>query len=200
MLIGYARVSTEEQSLKLQKSALHAAGCERIFEDQGVSGATANRPGLKALLEQMVSGDTLVVWRLDRLGRSLGHLIKTVNRLERNGIHFRSLTESIDTGSSGGKLVFHIMGAIAEFERSLISERTRAGMRVAQGAGRHVGRPPLLSPARECEVIEALARGVSRQALADKYKISKRTVDRLARKSGDPDEYPAHKVVNRNSA
>ena len=140
MLIGYARVSTDDQTLDLQKDALEKAGCSRIFTDI-ISGAKAERLGLSEALGFMRAGDTLVVWRLDRLGRSLRQLIETVTDLEKRGIGFRSLTEAIDTTSPGGKLVFHIFGALAEFERDLIRERTQAGLTAARARGRHGGRP-----------------------------------------------------------
>jgi DNA invertase Pin-like site-specific DNA recombinase len=140
MLIGYARISTDEQTLTLQEDALKKAGCERLFTDT-VSGARADRPGLREALNFIRPSDTLVVWRLDRLGRSLRHLIDTVGQLEQKGIGFKSLQESIDTTSSGGKLVFHIFGALAEFERDLIRERTRAGLGAARARGRKGGRP-----------------------------------------------------------
>src|ERR671917_1025350 len=140
MQIGYARVSTEEQTLNLQLDALKAAGCEQIFTDR-VSGARAERPGLTNALGHLRDGDTLVVWRLDRLGRSLPHLIETVTALAARGVGFKSLTESIDTTSSGGKLIFHIFGALAEFERDLIRERTHAGLTAARARGKVGGRP-----------------------------------------------------------
>ncbi len=143
MLVGYARESTQDQTLDLQRDALERAGCERIFTDT-ISGSKAERPGLEQALAFLRSGDTLVVWRLDRLGRSLQHLIETVGRLEERGIGFRSLTESIDTTSSGGKLIFYVFGALAEFERELIRERTRAGLEAARARGRKGGRPRLL--------------------------------------------------------
>ncbi len=126
MLVGYARVSTAEQTLALQEDALGAAGCERIFTDMS-SGARADRPGLTDALAYLRPGDALAVWRLDRLGRSLPALIATLADLEGRGIGFRSLTEQLDTTTSGGKLIFHVFGALAEFERDLIRERTRAG-------------------------------------------------------------------------
>ncbi len=128
MKIGYARVSSGEQNLDLQRDALTAVGCGMIYEDEGVSGAARRRPGLDQALATLKQGDTLVTWRLDRLGRSLPHLIELVAALQDRGCWFVSLNEAIDTGSAGGKLVFHIMGALAEFERALIVERTRAGM------------------------------------------------------------------------
>jgi DNA invertase Pin-like site-specific DNA recombinase len=138
MYIGYARVSTNEQNLDLQRDELHKAGCEQIYTDQ-VSGTKARRPGLEQALSHLRAGDTLVVWRLDRLGRSLRHLIDTVTKLQEKGIGFKSLTESIDTTTTGGKLVFHIFGALAEFEREIIRERTLAGLQAARARGRHGG-------------------------------------------------------------
>lgn len=139
--IGYARVSTQEQTLNLQRDALRVAGCETIFDDQGVSGAKANRPGLDAAFAALQPGDVLVVWKLDRLGRSLRHLIDTLRDLSDRGIGFYSIQDAIDTTTAGGRLYFHIMGALAEFERDLISERTKAGMAAAKARGVHVGRP-----------------------------------------------------------
>src|SRR5918992_1113343 len=126
MLIRYARVSTQDQTLALQKDALEKIGCKKIFTDT-VSGAKAERKGLEEALNYVRKGDTLVVWRLDRLGRSLKHLIETISRLDARKIGFKSLTENIDTTTSGGKLIFHIFGALAEFERDIIRERTQAG-------------------------------------------------------------------------
>src|SRR3712207_5837489 len=145
MLIGYARVSTHDQTLALQKDALQKAGCKKIFSDQ-VSGTKTERKGLSEALSHLRTGDTLVVWRLDRLGRSLRHLIDTVTSLHEKGIGFKSLQENIDTTTSGGKLVFHIFGALAEFEREIIKERTRAGLESAKSRGRSGGRPRALTP------------------------------------------------------
>src|SRR3954467_11403085 len=139
MLIGYARISTQDQNLDLQRDALTKAGCEQIYTDR-VSGTKASRPGLTEALSHLRSGDTLVVWRLDRLGRSLRHLIDTVTGLQERGIGFKSLQESIDPTTSGGKLVFHIFGALAEFEREIIRERTNAGLQAARARGRNGGR------------------------------------------------------------
>ncbi|WP_064198654.1 MULTISPECIES: recombinase family protein [Emticicia] len=144
MFIGYARVSTLDQNPELQIDALKAAGCEKIFIDK-MSGATSDRPELNKLKEQLRKGDTLVVWRLDRLGRSLKDLIDWVNYLDAEGVALKSLQESIDTGSSTGKLVFHIFGALAEFERNLIRERTTAGLTAARSRGRVGGRPKKLN-------------------------------------------------------
>ncbi len=140
MLVGYARVSTQDQNLDLQKDALLKIGCERIFTDIA-SGAKSSRTGLDDALDFLREGDTLIVWRLDRLGRSLKHLIEVVNSLNEKGISFRSLQESIDTSTSGGKLIFHVFGALAEFEREIIRERTQAGLSAARSRGRLGGRP-----------------------------------------------------------
>ena len=139
MLIGYARVSTHDQNLDLQRDALRAAGCERLYEDR-LSGAASARPGLEKLREVLRAGDTLVVWRLDRLGRSLKDLIAWVTWLEEQGAGLRSLTESLDTTTPGGRLTFHIFGALAEFERTLIQDRTQAGLAAARARGRKGGR------------------------------------------------------------
>ncbi len=145
MLVGYVRVSTQDQKPELQLDALQAAGCERLFEEKA-SGAQRERPELIAALEYMREGDTLVVWKLDRLARSTKQLIETVEMLEGRGIGFRSLTEAIDTTTSGGRLIFHIFAALAEFERSIIRERTTAGLKSARERGRKGGRPPALTP------------------------------------------------------
>ena len=143
-LLGYARVSTNDQDAALQTRALSEAGCFRIFTDV-MPGAAAHRPELDKLKDQLRPGDTLVVWRLDRLGRSLRHLIDSMNELGKQGVGFRSLTENIDTTSAGGRLIFHVFGALAEFERELIQERAQAGLAAARARGRHGGRPPLLT-------------------------------------------------------
>ncbi|WP_436664514.1 recombinase family protein (plasmid) [Alicyclobacillus acidoterrestris] len=140
MLIGYARVSTQDQHLELQHDALRNAGCERIYEDIA-SGAKASRPGLDEALQYLRKGDTLVVWKLDRLGRSLKHLIEVVTELSERGVGFKSLQENIDTTTPGGKLIFHVFGALAEFEREIIRERTNAGLNAARARGRLGGRP-----------------------------------------------------------
>jgi len=140
MLIGYARVSTHDQNLDLQKDALEKAGCKKIYVEQ-MSGSSRIRPELEKTLEMLRNGDTLVVWRLDRLGRSLKHLIELISKLEQREIGFKSLMESMDTTTSGGKLIFHIFGALAEFEHNLIQERTSAGLAAARARGRNGGRP-----------------------------------------------------------
>ena len=143
MLIGYARVSTDDQNLDLQRDALIQAGCPKLYEDKE-SGAKAERPSLLLALEVLREGDTLVVWRLDRLGRSLKDLIILVDKLEQRGVGLKSLRENIDTGSSGGMLVFHLFGALAQFERNLTRERTQAGLSAARARGRSGGRPKAL--------------------------------------------------------
>lgn len=143
-LIGYARVSKTDQDPALQGDALRAAGCARIFTDKA-SGAKDDRPQLSACLDYLRDGDTLVVWRLDRLGRSLTHLIATVTALQDRGVGFKSLTEGFDTTTAGGELIFHVFGAFAQFERRLIQERTRAGLAAARARGRLGGRKPKMT-------------------------------------------------------
>jgi DNA invertase Pin-like site-specific DNA recombinase len=155
MLIGYARVSTDEQNLDLQRDALTKAGCEQIYTDR-VSGTKAMRPGLTEALSHLRSGDTLVVWRLDRLGRSLTHLIATVTELQERGVGFKSLTENIDTTTSGGRLVFNIFASLAEFEREIIRERTNAGLQAARARGRNGGRPKKLTN-KQVQMLQHLA-------------------------------------------
>ncbi|AKH70898.1 site-specific recombinase, DNA invertase Pin (plasmid) [Spongiibacter sp. IMCC21906] len=144
MIIGYARVSTTEQNTSLQADALTSSGAERIYQE-ALSGASRERPELTKCLDALRQGDTLMVWRLDRLGRSLKDLVSIISELEERGIGFRSITEAIDTTTAGGKLVFHIFGSLAEFERSLIQERTKAGLNAARARGRKGGRPKALS-------------------------------------------------------
>src|ERR687885_717620 len=147
MLVGYARVSTTDQTLNLQHDALTKAGCTKIFTDTA-SGAQADRKGLTEALSYVRAGDTLVGWRLDRLGRSLKDLITRITELNDRKIGFKSLTENIDTTTSGGKLIFHIFGALAEFERDIIKERTTAGLEAARARGRFGGRRPVMTPAK----------------------------------------------------
>jgi len=176
-MIGYARVSTSEQNLDLQLAALQAAGCSRIYTDQGISGADFERPGLTAALDELRPGDMLVVWRLDRLGRSLIDLIRLVTDLGVRQVEFRSLSEAIDTSSSGGRLLFHLLAAMAEFERSLISERTRAGMAAARARGRRIGRRPAMTSAQRDEARIAIERGtMSIEAVATQYGVHPRTL------------------------
>ncbi len=144
MLIGYARVSTQDQTLDLQTDALKQTGCEKIFTDT-MSGAKAERPGLQEAMNHLRARDTLVVWRLDRLGRTLKQLIATITDLSEQEIGFKSLQEHMDTTTSGGKLIFHIFASLAEFEREVIRERTIAGLQAARARGRLGGRPALQS-------------------------------------------------------
>ena len=155
MLIGYARVSTDDQTLDLQRDALQRAGCGRVFEETA-SGAKADRPVLAEVLDYMRKGDTLVVWRLDRLGRPLKHLIAVVGELQAKGIGFKSVTEQIDTTTPGGKLVFHVFGALAEFERDLVRERTHAGLAAARARGRTGGRPKKLADPKKLALAQRL--------------------------------------------
>lgn len=150
MRIGYARVSTDEQNFDLQIEALTQAGCDRIVTDKGQSGAVAaqSRPGFPEVMDLLAPGDLLIVWKLDRVGRSIADLIHLVKLFGDRGIEFRSLTDGIDTTTAGGELVFHIMGALAEFERDLIQERTKAGLRAAKKRGKRLGRPPVLTAAQ----------------------------------------------------
>ncbi|WP_137131091.1 recombinase family protein [Rhizobium sp. FY34] len=178
MKIGYARVSTEDQCLDLQMIALKEAGCIRIFSDHGISGKVLDRPGLKLAIEAVKPGDKLLVWRLDRLGRSLRHLIQLVDELGRRGVEFHSLTENIDTSSSSGRLIFHIMGALAEFERNLISERTRAGMAAARKRGVHLGRRSSIGLSEVLHLRNAYSAGMEMAQLTSRYGVSERTLRR----------------------
>lgn len=171
-LIGYARVSTSEQNPALQRDALHRAGCERMFEDM-VSGARTERPGLAEALAYLRRGDTLVVWKLDRLGRSMAHLIETVRDLDQRGVGFRSLTEGVDTTTPGGTLVFHIFGALAQFERDLIRERTAAGLKAAEARGRKGGRKPVVTPDKLARARVHLAAGLTVREAAARVKVGK---------------------------
>ncbi|QCP51601.1 recombinase family protein [Trinickia violacea] len=181
MRIGYARVSTDDQNLDLQLAALKAAGCDHVFTDQGISGAKFCRPGLERAMAALSQGDTLVVWRLDRLGRSLSKLIELVDDLGAKCIQFASLTESIDTTSPGGTLLFHIMAALAQFERSLIGERTRAGMLAAKARGQHVGRRRSMSES-ECLEARRLLTDHSTDVVAQHFEVHPRTLLRSVRR------------------
>lgn len=197
MIIGYARVSTDDQNLILQVLALQAAGCTSIYTDQGVSGSQRMPPGLDKALHHLKPGGKLVVWRLDRLGRSLIHLVQLMDMLGRSDIRFQSVTENIDTGSFGGRLVFHIMAALAEFERSLISERTRAGMYAARSQGRPLGRKLSLTT-EQCVEANTLAEryGWDLHRLAEHYGIHPRTLARrLAHQRNQTDAAPSLEIV-----
>ena len=191
MLIGYARVSTDDQNLDLQRDALEKAGCEKIYTDQQ-SGASTERLGLNGILEMARPGDTLVVCRLDRLGRSLKHLIHLMEQLDHQGIGLRSLQENIDTTTSGGRLVFHLFGALAEFERNLIRERTRAGLSAARARGRQGGRPKRLGPKkRELALRLYQERQHSIAELCQLMGISKSTLYNYLAEHGDDARHAA---------
>lgn len=189
MKIGYARVSTQEQSLALQRDALRKAGCQQVYEEI-IGGARVERPVLQQMLTHVREGDVLMIWKLDRLGRSLKHLIEVVTDLEHRGIGFKSLQENIDTTTSSGKLVFHIFGALAEFERDLIRDRTQAGLAAARARSRVGGRPAGLSQAAEATALaaETLYREgtLSVRAIAEKLNIAKSTLYVYLRHRGVP--------------
>jgi DNA invertase Pin-like site-specific DNA recombinase len=179
MRIGYARVSTEEQNLDLQRQALEAAGCDKSYEDRGVSGAVVKRPALDRALAAMREGDVLVVWKLDRLGRDLRHLVNLIHDLTARGIGFKVLQghgAEIDTTTANGRLIFGIFAALAEFERALISERTRAGMKAARRRGVHLGRPPKLAPDQIGLAREMIAGGKTRGEIAAMLDVSPKTL------------------------
>jgi Site-specific recombinases, DNA invertase Pin homologs len=171
MLIGYARVSTQDQNLDLQREALTNSGCKKIFEDK-VSGTRADRPGLTKTLEILREGDTLVVWKLDRLGRSVKQLVDLVETLHKRGIQFKSLTDSIDTGTSSGRFFFHVMASLAEMERELIVERTRAGLDIARQLGRKGGRKPKMTASKIESAKKLLNNGVPPKDVAKNLGVS----------------------------
>lgn len=179
-LIGYARVSTDEQHLDLQRDALKAAGCGRIFEDEGISAVARVRPGFTLALEMLCPGDVFVIWKMDRAFRSLRHALDTLEEFERRGIEFRSLTEQIDTSTPVGKLIYQITNALAEFERNLNSERTKAGMAAARKRGRRFGRPHKLTKRQVKHAAEKMAGdpSISLAALAKELKVAPRTLKR----------------------
>lgn len=181
-LVGYARVSTQDQDLALQRDALAGIGCAEMFEDC-VSGSQAERPGLAEAMRHLRRGDTFVVWKLDRLGRSLPHLIETVATLGKRGVGFRSLTEGIDTATSNGRLVFHLFGALAEFERDLIRERTAAGLAAAASRGRKGGRRPAVTPEKLARAETLMATGLTVREAAGRLKVGKTALyEALARR------------------
>ncbi len=177
MLLGYARCSTIDQDPALQLDALTAAGCERIWTETA-SGAAAKRPQLADLLSHARGGDTLVVWRLDRLGRSLPHLIGLLADLEQRQVQFRSLTEALDTSTAGGRLVFNIFAAIADFERQLVQERTQAGLAAARARGRVGGRPTVMTPAKIRTARRMLDDGETLTTVAAALSVSRTTLYR----------------------
>jgi len=174
--IGYARVSTDDQNLDLQRDALLKAGCGPIYEE-AASGKSTDRPELEQCRKALRAGDTLVVWRLDRLGRSLPDLVQIVAELEQQGVAFESLTEKIETSSAAGKLVFHVFAALAEFERNLIRERTHAGLAAARARGRKGGRKPALTPQQVREIKALLSDpSIPVASIADRYGVSRATI------------------------
>ncbi len=182
--IGYARVSTGEQNLDLQTDRLRADGCEEIFSDKGVSGAATKREGLDAALDRLQAGDILVVWKLDRLGRSLTHLIGLLEELKERGVEFRSLTDSIDTTTASGKLHFTMIAALAEFERGIISERTREGLRAAKARGAKFGRKRVLTHQQATMAKKLIDEGSFRKDVAKSFKVSLPTLRRALRDYG----------------
>ena len=171
LLVGYARVSMQDQNLELQTDALHKAGCKKIFEDR-VSGTRAERPGLTQARESLRAGDTLVVWKLDRLGRSVKHLVDLVGELQQQGVQFKSLTDSIETGTPSGRFFFHVMASLAEMERELIVERTRAGLEVARQLGRTGGRKRQMTETKVKAAKKLLASGVPARDVASNLGVS----------------------------
>lgn len=171
MLIGYARVSTQDQNLDLQRDALSAAGCQKIFEDKA-SGSRTDRPGLAKAMELLREGDTFVVWKLDRLGRSVKQLVDLVGEFHKLGVQFRSITDAIDTGTPSGRFFFHVMASLAEMERELIVERTRAGLAVARQLGRKGGRRPKMTESKILSAKKLLASGVPPKDVAKDLGVS----------------------------
>lgn len=177
MLIGYARVSTQDQNLDLQINALNQAGCKRVFEDK-ISGSRAERPGLAKALDMLREGDTLVVWKLDRLGRSVKHLVDLVGALHQRGVQFKSLTDAIDTTTPSGRFFFHVMASLAEMERELTVERTRAGLQVARQLGRIGGRKRQMTDSKIASARKLLTSGVPPRDVAQNLGVSVPTLYR----------------------
>ncbi len=175
MIYGYARVSTEDQKADLQINALKKAECDYVYTDT-ISGSVKKRPELNRCLETLRPGDTLIVWKLDRLGRSLSHLVEVLSDLQKRGIAFRSLTEAIDTETAAGRLMGHILGALAEFERTLIVERTQAGLKAAKKRGIKLGRKPSLSEDQRKHARELLDKGESPMAVAKLLNVCRATL------------------------
>lgn len=190
MIVGYARVSTSDQTSSLQTDALSAAGAECVYTETA-TGTNRERPELAQCLKTLRPGDCLVVWKLDRLARSLQHLVEIISDLDKRGISFRSLTESIDTGSAGGKLVFHIFGALAEFEHALIRERTMAGLAASRARGRQGGRPPALN-AQDTRIAESMLLDprITKKEVADRFGVTRATLNSSLKRAGIPDPVP----------
>ena len=185
MLIGYARVSTQDQNLELQHDALNKAGCEKIFEDK-VSGSRTERPGLNRVMEILRKGDTLVVWKLDRLGRSVKHLVDLVGELSKQGVHFCSLTDSIDTSTTSGRFFFHVMASLAQMERELTIERTRAGLEAARQLGRKCGRKRQMTDSKIESAKKLLSSGIPPKDVAKNLGVSVPTLYRWIPASSHP--------------
>jgi DNA invertase Pin-like site-specific DNA recombinase len=185
MLIGYARVSTQDQNLDLQVDALTKAGCKKIFDDK-ISGSRAERPGLTKALEMLREDDTLVVWKLDRLGRSVKNLVNLVGELHKQGIQFKSLTDAIDTGTPSGRFFFHVMASLAEMERELTVERTRAGLEVARQLGRTGGRKRQMTDSKIESAKKLLANGIPPRDVAKNLGVSVPTLYRWIPASTHP--------------
>ena len=187
MLVGYMRVSTsdERQSVDLQRDALLGAGVdERHLHQDRASGARDDRPGLKACMADMRAGDVLVVWKLDRLGRSLSHLIRIVEELKQRGVAFRSLTEAIDTTSAHGTFLFNLFGTLAEYERALITERVNAGLAAARRRGRKGGRPPSIDAEKIDQILAALEGGASKASVCRSFKVPRSTLIDMLKRTG----------------
>ena len=184
MLVGYARVSTHDQNLALQLAALNSIGCKKIYQDQ-MSGAKNNRPGLQLALEVLRKGDTLVVWKLDRLGRTVKELIDLVNQLHQNGIHFKSITDSVDTSTPSGRFFFHVMASLAQMERELAVERTRAGLIAAKAQGRVGGRKRKMTKSKIAAAKKLLLTGILPKDVAHDLGISIPTLYRWIPSAGN---------------
>src|SRR5271170_5571982 len=182
MKYGYACVSTDDQNPALQLAALKKAGCKTVFKDEGLSGATTKRPALLRCLKKLEHGDTLIVWKLDRLGRSLRDLITMLDDLRARGLKFHSLTEAIDTATPTGRAMWQMIGVLAELERSLISERTRAGVKAAKGRGVKFGRKPKLTPQQVLQAVKLMNSGEGAEDVATSFKASKATLYRALAK------------------
>ena len=174
MKIGYARISTDKQTTSAQRRALEAAGCSRIIDEQ--AGGARERPQLREALDALQAGDIFTVWKFDRIGRSLPDLLDIAQQIEAKGAHLVSLTEQIDTSTSSGRMVFHVMGALAQFERDLISERTKAGLAAARADGRRLGRPAALTPAQIRHAAQLIEQGESPPRVAKSLKVGASTL------------------------